>query len=146
MNAQLTLVYNLAIYSGQKLISKFPEFTYKQRNVDALAQIVEGAGAYEPKNFHYECQTHGGDREIALRIIEYAAGYAFQDVYETPGHTEPFRSNAWYSPSTAHENADAAIRIPHSAVILLRGSKKRKNHLHGKTIERNGSWSGKRRR
>lgn len=72
-----------------------------QRNTDTLAEVSEMFEGMVRKDYHFECQA-GDDSSIAIRLVEYAAGYAFDNIEAT--------------------ERGAKMTIPHSAVIFLRGS------------------------
>ena len=70
-----------------------------RREADSFFVLSETLDEYVEKKYHFECEVRG-KRTIAIRIAEYAAGYAFENVI-------PFENGA-------------LIEIPNSAVIFLR--------------------------
>ncbi len=81
-----------------KQVTDRPEDGLTRREADALINLSEGDREAE---YHFECETNGRS-SIALRIVQYAAGYAAQSV------------------SLIEDGA--VLRLPHSAVIFLRSS------------------------
>ncbi|MBR1629424.1 MAG: hypothetical protein IJ679_09220 [Lachnospiraceae bacterium] len=70
-----------------------------RREVDSLFRVSEMFEALVERDYHFECEIRGR-RTIALRIVEYASGYAFENV------------------SLLEDGA--CLKIPYSAVIFLR--------------------------
>ena len=84
---------------SNKEVVELEDGTLARRDVDSLFNLSEMLDEYVEKNYHFECEVKGR-RSIAIRIAEYAAGYAFNSASQT--------------------KTGAEIEIPHSAVIFLR--------------------------
>ena len=85
------------VLKPNKQVTKQEDGAMSQRYMDALAELTEPGK--EGKVYHFECETWP-DSGIAVRLAEYAAGYAFSHVKSKEGGAE--------------------IVLPHAAVIFLR--------------------------
>ena len=90
-----------------KQVTELTNGSLRRRELDSLARVSEafssptdpGPGELVERDYHFECEASGGST-VALRIVEYASGYAFQNPVLTKDGAE--------------------LVIPYSAVIFLR--------------------------
>ena len=82
-----------------KQVTESVDGAFEQGEVDTLAEVSEDFGELVVKNYHFEIQAKE-DGDLAIRIAEYGAAYAYSNVKWTDNGAE--------------------MTIPHAAVIFLR--------------------------
>ena len=82
-----------------KQVTESADGAFEQGEVDTLAEVSEDFGGIVVKSYHFEIQAKE-DGDLAIRIAEYGAAFAYSNV-------------RWV-------NGGAEMTIPHAAVIFLR--------------------------